>query len=88
MYKMNEAKDGTVIIRDLLDARVNLNVEKFSDIALSTTAEQYKEMVEILQKLIDFSNDQIESIKKQNIWKTEMKNLEQQIKENIANSRK
>lgn len=84
---MKEAKNATVIIRDLLNARVKLDSEKFREIALSTSAEQYKEMVRILQLLIDFSNGQIESIEKQTIWREEMKKLEQQIKENIANSK-
>lgn len=84
---MNEAKDGTVILRDLLDARVNQDKEKFTSIALLTSAEQYEEMVYVLQKLIDFSNDQIESIKKQEISKREMKKLAEKIKENIAKSK-
>lgn len=84
---MSEAKDGTVILRDLLDARVKRQYDKFGEVASKITAEQYTEMISILYFLIDFSSSQLNALEEHKALMDDITRISNKSKENIAKSK-
>lgn len=84
---MSEARTGTVILRDVLDARINKDDQKFIQLLSSVTLKECIDMVEVLQLLLDFSSSRIETLQHHEEMMNDIERITNKIKENIANSK-
>lgn len=84
---MSEARTGTVILRDVLDARINKDDQKFINLLSSVTLKECIDMVEVLQLLLDFSSSRIETLQHHEEMMNDIERITNKIKENIANSK-
>lgn len=84
---MSEAKNGTVILRDVLDARVRKDDQTFMKILSSVTLEQSRDMLDVLEILTEFSASRIKTLESHEEFMSDITRITNNIKENIAKSK-
>lgn len=84
---MSEAKNGTVILRDVLDARVRKDDQTFMKILSSVTLEQSRDMLDVLEILTEFSASRIKTLESHEEFMSDITRITNNIKERIAKSK-